>query len=60
MLYQDTSIDAQTVWLLMVLRHLHRTQEVTLILQIVYRLSRTDARLAFKVIVETQHRLAPP
>lgn len=28
MLYRDTSIDAKTVWLLMVLRPLHRTQEV--------------------------------
>ena len=28
MLYRVTAVDAQTVWLLMVLRPLHRTQEV--------------------------------
>ena len=31
-----------------------------LIFRIVYRLSRTDAQLAFKALVETQDHLAPP
>ena len=57
MLYRVITVDAQTVWLLKGVMTFHRTQRSLIlvcfvgVLRLVYRLSRTDARNTFKVLV---------